>query len=217
MSKYIRFQLCKPVYKKLHFPLTHDSGHPCQFYSLDDTGILDINNGMHWCALHIVFLPVVNNRMDQLCMQHNMTQQHKCILFQVKDDSCCWLRAHNNPFTRWPRYRNQQKQEVLFLYQQSSDLWLLRLHIWRVSMMAWFSHQDSNIADNSHIWALLETSQEDGSMVSDSGYTCHRYLLTPLLNPVSSAQQPYNRAQTAARNCIKQTNGVLKRWFPILK
>ena len=53
--------------------------------------------------------------------------------------------------------------------------------------------------------------------MGDSGYACRRYLLTPLLNPISNAKQAYNRAHIAARNCIERTNGVLKRRFPALK
>ena len=79
------------------------------------------------------------------------------------------------------------------------------------------SVHDSTIFDNSHVRALLETCQEEGYLVGDSGYACRRYLLTPLLNPVSNAEQAYNRAQTSARNCIERTNGVLKRRFPALK
>ena len=79
------------------------------------------------------------------------------------------------------------------------------------------SVHDSTIFDNSHIRALLETSQEDGYLVGDSGYACRRYLLTPLLNPATNADQSYNRAQTAARNCIERANGMLKRRFPALK
>jgi len=79
------------------------------------------------------------------------------------------------------------------------------------------SVHDSTVFDNSHVRALLETSPQDGYLVGDSGYACRRYLLTPLLNPVSNAEQAYNRAQTAARNCIERTNGVLKRRFPALK
>lgn len=79
------------------------------------------------------------------------------------------------------------------------------------------SVHDSTIFDHSHVRALLETTQEDGYVVGDSGYACRRYLLTPLLNPVSNAEHAYNQAQTAARNCIERTNGMLKRRFPALK
>ena len=79
------------------------------------------------------------------------------------------------------------------------------------------SVHDSTIFDHSHIRAVLETSVNDGYLVGDSGYPCRRYLLTPVLNPVSNAEHAYNRVQTAARNCIERTNGMLKRRFPALK
>ena len=56
------------------------------------------------------------------------------------------------------------------------------------------SVHDSTIFDNSHVRALLETCQEEGYLVGDSGYACRRYLLTPLLSPISNAEQAYNRA-----------------------
>ena len=62
---------------------------------------------------------------------------------------------------------------------------------------------------------MLETEREEGYLVGDSGYAC--FLLTPVVNPVSSAEQAYNSAHIAARNCIERTNGLLKRRFPALK
>jgi len=47
--------------------------------------------------------------------------------------------------------------------------------------------------------------------------TVDTHAVTPLLSPVSGSEQAYNQAQSAARNCIERTNGILKRRFPALK
>jgi nuclease HARBI1 len=79
------------------------------------------------------------------------------------------------------------------------------------------SVHDSTVFDNSHLRAVLEAGHTDGYLVGDGGYACRRYLLTPLMNPVTSAEKAYNSAQIMARNCIERTNGMLKRRFPVLK
>lgn len=51
------------------------------------------------------------------------------------------------------------------------------------------SVHDSTVFDNSRIRALLETSPRDGYLVGDGGYPCRNYLLTPVVNPVTSQQK----------------------------
>jgi len=79
------------------------------------------------------------------------------------------------------------------------------------------SVHDSTIFDNSHVRFLMESSVNDGYLVGDAGYSCRRYLLTPVTNPVSNAAKRYNTAHTAARICIERANGMIKRRFPALK
>lgn len=79
------------------------------------------------------------------------------------------------------------------------------------------SVHDSTIFDNSHLRALFETGRSDGYLIGDGGYACRPYMLTPLTNPITAAEQSYNAAHVCARNCIERTNGMLKRRFPCLK
>lgn len=80
------------------------------------------------------------------------------------------------------------------------------------------SVHDSTIFDHSRLRAELENiQQQDGYLIGDGGYACRKYMLTPLINPVTNAEKAYNTAQISARNCIERTNGILKRRFPALK
>lgn len=79
------------------------------------------------------------------------------------------------------------------------------------------SVHDSTIFDNCNIRAVFEARRVDGYLVGDGGYACRRYMITPLINPVTAAERAFNVAQVSARNCIERTNGILKRRFPCLK
>lgn len=78
------------------------------------------------------------------------------------------------------------------------------------------STHDSTIFDNSRLKALLETNYEDCFVVADSGYAVENYVMTPLLNPVTRAEQLYNAAHIATRNVVERSYGVWKRRFPSL-
>lgn len=79
------------------------------------------------------------------------------------------------------------------------------------------SVHDSTIFDHSQLRAMLETQQTHGCLVGDGGYACRHYMLTPVNNPNTAAEQAYNSSQILARNCIERTIGILKRRFPALK
>lgn len=77
---------------------------------------------------------------------------------------------------------------------------------------------DSTIFDNSRLRAQFENGEfGDSFLLGDSGYPCRKYLLTPVLNVHSEAEQKYNDAHIATRNTIERCFGVVKRRFPCLR
>ncbi|KAI4458813.1 hypothetical protein MML48_7g00005474 [Holotrichia oblita] len=50
----------------------------------------------------------------------------------------------------------------------------------------------------------------------DSGYRNRNYLLTPLRNPITRAENLYNEAHIRTRNCVERLYGIWKRRFPVL-
>lgn len=80
------------------------------------------------------------------------------------------------------------------------------------------SVHDSTIFNDSPLCAQLEHGDfENMVLLGDSGYPCRSYLLTPVLNPRTAAEEAYNRAQIRTRNPIERLFGVLKRRFPCLQ
>lgn len=79
------------------------------------------------------------------------------------------------------------------------------------------SSHDSNIFRNSRLRHDFENEQfGDNLLVGDSGYAIKPYLITPLLNPVTPAENLFNESQIRTRNPIERLFGVWKRRFPIL-
>jgi len=51
---------------------------------------------------------------------------------------------------------------------------------------------DSTIFDNSSFRAKLENNEfGDCYILGDGGYPCRRYLMTPLLNPLTASEKKY--------------------------
>ncbi|CAK1578459.1 unnamed protein product [Parnassius mnemosyne] len=79
------------------------------------------------------------------------------------------------------------------------------------------SVHDSTIFNDSPLCAQLERGDFTPMvLLGDSGYPCRPYLLTPILNPRTPAEEAYNRSQIRTRNPIERLFGVLKRRFPCL-
>ncbi|KAJ8912380.1 hypothetical protein NQ315_014748 [Exocentrus adspersus] len=79
------------------------------------------------------------------------------------------------------------------------------------------STHDSQIFLNSHIRARCENNDfDDYVLVGDSGYAVKKYLITPLAEPITRAEQLFNESQIRTRNCIERKFGQWKRRFPIL-
>lgn len=79
------------------------------------------------------------------------------------------------------------------------------------------SSHDSHIFRNSYIYNRFENGEfGDGLLLGDSGYPLKDYLMTPLANPQTPAEELYNRAHISTRTVIERTFGIWKRRFPIL-
>lgn len=78
------------------------------------------------------------------------------------------------------------------------------------------SQHDSRIFQNSRLHMRYAQRQLTGSLVGDSGYPCLPFLLTPIANPLTDAEQTYNFIQSKTRRIVERTFGVWKRRFPCL-
>lgn len=78
------------------------------------------------------------------------------------------------------------------------------------------SVHDSTIFNNSLLKVRLENNYEDVYILGDSGYACKKYLLTPLLNPTTAAEENYNESHIKTRNVVERLFGVYKKRFPAL-
>nr|CAI5840540.1 unnamed protein product [Callosobruchus analis] len=79
------------------------------------------------------------------------------------------------------------------------------------------SVHDATIFANSGPKGRFEADQFDNCLlIGDSGYPVKKYLMTPLRNPSTRAQQLYNDALVKTRNSIERQIGLWKRRFPVM-
>lgn len=79
------------------------------------------------------------------------------------------------------------------------------------------STHDSTIWNNSFRKAQFEAgSYGDAVLVADGGYASTPYMMTPLENPRTAAEQLYNESQIRTRNPVERSYGIWKRRFPAL-
>ena len=74
------------------------------------------------------------------------------------------------------------------------------------------STHDSFILENSALKNILETGAlAEGWLVGDRGYPLRPciWLLTPVINPTTEAEERYNRAHIKTRNTVERSFGVL--------
>jgi len=58
------------------------------FYQLEDAGMLDISNDVHLCALQLVFVPIINERMNAFRKGWN---SHRCRTADNQSPQQLWL------------------------------------------------------------------------------------------------------------------------------
>lgn len=79
------------------------------------------------------------------------------------------------------------------------------------------STHDRTIFNNSAVKGRFDRGEMNGGFIlGDSGYTSSNYMLVPLRNPATQAEQLYNESQIRTRNVVERQYGVWKRRFPIL-
>lgn len=93
-----------------------------------------------------------------------------------------------------------------------------RLRVRNIVARWYGSVHDSTIFADSALNAELINGNfgPNSYLLGDSGYPCKPYLLTPLLNPRTPAENNYNTAHIATRNVIERCFGVVKRRFPCI-
>lgn len=75
---------------------------------------------------------------------------------------------------------------------------------------------DARIWRESALGEQFATRQHRGVILGDSGYPCLPWLMTPLGNPTTRAEERYNSALTHTRRLIENVIGVWKRRFHCL-
>lgn len=79
------------------------------------------------------------------------------------------------------------------------------------------SSHDATIFSNSRLCHNMEERNYNGFLLGDNGYACKRYLLTPVLNPMTQAERRFNSAHTRTRQIIECAFGQWKQRFRCLK
>lgn len=79
------------------------------------------------------------------------------------------------------------------------------------------SQHESTIFNESLLKARFSRKDfKNGKLLGDGGYPCTGFILTPLRNPASRAEENYNAVQILTRNMIERAFGVVKKRFPSL-
>ncbi|XP_008182496.1 putative nuclease HARBI1 [Acyrthosiphon pisum] len=79
------------------------------------------------------------------------------------------------------------------------------------------SYHDSFIFSGSYANQYFADSTHNVILLEDGGYACKPYLFTPLRNPITPAEQKYNKSHIRTRNIIERAFGLWKRKFPCLR
>ncbi|KAL5005679.1 hypothetical protein ScPMuIL_016837 [Solemya velum] len=72
---------------------------------------------------------------------------------------------------------------------------------------------DWRVFEESVLFQEFENGDIQSILLSDSAYTCHSYMLTPLSNSATPEEERYNQAQKRTRRIIEQAFRVWKRRF----
>ncbi|KAJ9590055.1 hypothetical protein L9F63_016817 [Diploptera punctata] len=70
---------------------------------------------------------------------------------------------------------------------------------------------------SSMIYGQFEEGEVSGILLGDSGYACHHFLMTPLLNPQTRADFNFNRSHKVTRSLVERSFGIRKEKFQCLR
>ncbi|CAI6352599.1 unnamed protein product [Macrosiphum euphorbiae] len=95
-----------------------------------------------------------------------------------------------------------------------------KLKILNVNALFPGSTHDIHVWNNSSVLPILQElyrrNYNDFYLLGDSGYPLRQWLLTPISNPSTEAEEYYNKRQMSTRSVIERCNGVLKVRFRCL-
>lgn len=78
------------------------------------------------------------------------------------------------------------------------------------------SQHDSRIFENSRLYMRYIEGQLNGKLVGDSGYPALPFLLTPIKNPQTDAEEMYNIIHERTRQIAERAYRIWKQRFPCL-
>ena len=71
---------------------------------------------------------------------------------------------------------------------------------------------DTRVFEGSSLKRIIQGGNK-GHVLGDSGYPLREYLMTPIRNARTDAQESYNAAHRTTRNVIERTFGVTKQRY----
>ncbi|XP_011859622.1 PREDICTED: putative nuclease HARBI1 [Vollenhovia emeryi] len=162
-----------------------------------------------------------NKELEQIVCR--ITERNYCINsnFRVKYNEPQFFKPHSNGPLINSHNCNQFGKAVFkqFSYFSINTQVVCDYNLKAIDIVARWpgSVHDATIFEHSTLRRRFEQNEfNSGLLLGDGGYPVRNYLLTPLINPNTPAEECYNETQIRTRNIIERFFGVIKRRFPVL-